>query len=45
MSNFKIPKNGNDMMPFNFGPRATHANVSGWYRGRDDDRGAISHRC
>ena len=32
MSNFKIPKNGNDMMPFNFGPRATNANVSGWYR-------------
>ena len=32
MSNFNIPKDGNDMMPFNFGPRATNPKVSGWYR-------------
>ena len=30
MSNFKIPKNGNDLMPFNFGPRLP--SPSGWYK-------------
>ena len=32
MTNFKIPKNGNSMMPFNFGPRETDQRNSGWYR-------------
>ena len=32
MTNFKIPKNGNSMMPFNFGPRETDPRNSGWYR-------------
>ena len=32
MTNFKIPKNGNSMMPFNFGPRDTDPRSSGWYR-------------
>ena len=32
MTNFKIPTNGNNMMPFNFGPRETDPRNSGWYR-------------
>ena len=32
MTNFKIPKNGNSMMPFNFGPKDNDVRNSGWYR-------------
>ena len=32
MTNFKIPKNGNNMMPFNFGPKDNDPRNSGWYR-------------
>ena len=32
MTNFKIPKNGNIMMPFNFGPKDNDVRNSGWYR-------------
>jgi acetoacetate decarboxylase len=32
MTNFKIPKKGNIMMPFNFGPRDNDVRNSGWYR-------------
>ena len=32
MTKFKIPKNGNNMMPFNFGPKDNDPRNSGWYR-------------
>jgi|TARA_B110000259_G_scaffold187281_1_gene240932 acetoacetate decarboxylase len=31
MNDFKTPKNGNDMMPFYFGPRSMGEKLSGWY--------------
>lgn len=32
MNYFKTPKNGNDMMPFYFGPRLADEKLSGWYK-------------